>query len=392
MGSKGRIKLLYLAYFAALGAVYPYQVLFLERKGLSATQIGLIGSAAAGVAILPGLLWMTWSDRAGRRKPFVLFGFASQMALWLAISGASSFGQFLFLMLVASTMVPPLEALLNVVVLSGIDKAKTGTEYSLVRIWGSLGWMVSAAVAGTVVQATELRFSFFLGSGLLILCMMLPLGKGAPGAESRTERREEARELRQAVPFIAATVIRALSVGMAYTFLSIYLDDIGTPYWLLGWGWAISALPELPIMVLAGRMSDRMGRLPLLIAGFLCSSTMAFAYAVVRSPVLAVPLLAMSGVSFGLSYIASVGYVADISPYNRQATAQGLYEVLTTNVPRVAGPFLGGVLIDRMGLGTLFSLSGALSLLAALVLVPEWAKVRGRGKEGCQLRDGKGCR
>ena len=167
---------------------------------------------------------------------------------------------------------------------------------------------------------------------------------------------------------------------MAYTFLSIYLDEIGTPYWLLGWAWAISALPEIPIMVLAGRMSDRIGRLPLLIAGFVCSSMMAFAYAVVRSPVLAVPLMAMSGVSFGLSYIASVGYVADISPYNRQATAQGLYVVLTTNVPRIVGPFLGGVLIDRMGLGTLFAVSGALSLLAASVLAPEWARVRGQGK------------
>jgi len=380
MGSEGRFKLLYLTYFAALGAVFPYQVLFLEGKGLSATQIGLIGSAAAGVAILPGLLWMTWSDKAGKRKPFVLFGFVSQMALWLVISGASSFGQFLLLMLVGSIVVPPLEALLNVVVLRGMDKARMGTGYSLVRIWGSLGWIISAAVAGTLVQATELRFCFFLGSGLLVLCMVQPLGKGSPGAERSTESPAEAGELRQAVPFIVATVIRALSVGMAYTFLSIYLDEIGTPYWLLGWGWAISALPELPIMVLAGRMSDRIGRLPLLIVGFLCSSAMAFAYAVLRSPFLAVPLMSLSGVSFGLSYIASVGYVADISPYNRQATAQGLYVVLTTNVPRIVGPFLGGVLIDRMGLGTLFAISGALSLLAASVLAPEWARVRGQGK------------
>jgi len=388
MGSEGRFKLLYLTYFAALGAVFPYQVLFLERKGLSATEIGLIGSAAAGVAIAPGLLWMAWSDKAAKRKPFILFGFVSQMALWLMISGASTFGQFLLLMLAASVMVPPLEALLNVVVLSGMDKTRTGTEYSLVRIWGSLGWIVSTAAAGTLVQTTELRFSFFLGSGLLVLCMAQPLGKVAPDAGTSPGRPERAGELRQAVPFIAATVIRALSVGMAYTFLSIYLDGIGTPYWLLGWGWAISALPELPIMVLAGRMSDRVGRLPLLIAGFVCSSMMAFAYSVVRSPVLAVPLMAMSGVSFGLSYIASVGYIADISPYNRQATAQGLYVVLTANVPRVLGPFLGGVLIDEMGLGTLFAVSGALSLVAALVLVPEWTKIRGRGRGGGARRPG----
>ncbi len=382
MAAQRRFKILYFTYFAALGAVLPYQVLFFERKGLSFTQIGVIGSAAAAAAIPLGLLWVNWSDRAGKRRPFIAFGFISQIALWLGISAASGFWAFLLLMLLASILVPPLEALLNVVVLAGSDETRKGTEYSLVRVWGSVGWIVSAAVGGALVQSIELRFSFFFGSALLALCVVQQFGSEPHGSGSANGRRREATRLGREVSFLAATLIRELSVGIAYAFLSIYLDKIGTPYWLLGWAWAISALPELPIMVLAGRASDRIGRNPLLIAGFACSSAMGYAYSVVRTPVLAVPLMSLSGISFGLSHIASVGFMADIAPHNRQAMAQGVYVVLTTNVPRVAGPFLGGLILDRMGLAALFSTSGTLSLISAVILAPRWLSSRGTDPKG----------
>lgn len=379
---------LYLAYFAALGAVFPFQVIFLERVGLSPTEIGLLGSIAAAAAIVPGFAWATWSDRVGRTRPFVVFGLLVQMVVWLLFPLASRFGQFLMLMVAMSVLVPPLEALMNVWILGKLQRHSLGTGYSLVRIWGSIGWIISTVAVGTVVDATEVRVAFPIGAVLLAVSLLQPVAREGPSREGQVEGNPPGRRrpLSGMVPFAVATIIRAISVGMSYTFLSVYLDRIGTPFWLIGWGWAISAAPEVPIMVFAGRLSDRVGRIPLLGAGYLCSSAMALAFATTESPSLAIVLMSLSGVSYALTYISSVGYLAEAAPRHRQATAQGLFTILTTHLPRVIGPFLGGLIIDSYGLKPMFALSGSLTLFAAAFLIPVWrsgvAVDRGDSSEG----------
>ena len=363
---------MYLIYFAAAGSVMPLQVLFLQRNGLSPTAIGLLGSIAAGVAIVPGLLWVSWSDKLHRRKPFLLFGFATQMVTWLIFPLASEFYQFLMLMVAMSMLIPPLEALMNVWVLGKVDRKSLGAGYALVRIWGSIGWIVATVVVGTMVQATDIRLAFLMGSGLMGLLLLQPIQDDETGPDlDLREAGSTAREtMRRVLPFGIATIIRAFSVGMTYTFLSVYLDRIGTPFWLIGWAWAIAAAPEIPLMVFAGTLSDRIGRIPLLMAGFIFSSAMAFIFAFVDTPSIAVPFMALSGVSYALTYISSVGFLADVAPHDRQATAQGVFMIITTHVPRIAGPLTGGLIIDTYGLDSMFLLAGILTLGAVLVLLP----------------------
>jgi len=364
---KGRLP--YLMYFAAAGSVTPFMVLYFERNGLTPTAIGLLGSLAAAVAIVPGLLWVSWSDRLMRRRPFLLFGLLVQMVAWLIFPLASSFYQFLLLMVAMSALIPPIEALMNVWILGKLEIGKLGTGYGLVRIWGSIGWIIATVAVGALIESTDIRYAFVIGAGLIALVMIQPIHDEEAEHADKTLGGQRTRNIRGILPFGIATVIRAFSVGMTYTFLSVYLDRIGTPFWLIGWGWAISALPEIPLMVLAGRLSDKIGRMPLLAAGFLCSSTMAFIFAFIDRPILAVPFMSLSGVSYALTYISSVGFLADVAPRDKQATAQGVYSIITTHLPRVAGPFTGGLIIDTYGLDSMFLLAGTLTLSAAMLLL-----------------------
>jgi len=361
---------LYFTYFAALGAVLPFQVLFLQKRGLSPTEIGLVATASAGCAVIPGLLWTAWSDRRDRRRPFLLLGFVAQSVLWLLYPLARNFLHFLLLSVVISISVPPIEALMNVVVLGLLDREMFGRGYASVRVWGSIGWIFSAVAAGALVERTDLWLAFILGSGLTVLCIL----QGSRYTERGSKRVDGTGAKRtlsfgRTLPFGVATATRALGVGMTYTFLSVYLAAIGTPFWLIGWGWAFAAMPEIPIMVFAGRLSDKFGRMPLLALGSICSSIMPLSYTFVKAPAIAVPLMALSGVSFALFYTASVGFLADVTPADRQATAQALLMILTSQLPRIAGPFLGGLLIDRWGLSTMFLAASMLSLLASGILI-----------------------
>jgi PPP family 3-phenylpropionic acid transporter len=260
---------------------------------------------------------------------------------------------------------------MNVWILGKLEHGKLGTGFGLVRIWGSMGWIIATVTVGALVESTDIRYAFVIGAALIAIVMILPIrdDEEVEKPEPVGEPVSRNQTLRRVLPFGVATIIRAFSVGMTYTFLSVYLDRIGTPFWLIGWGWAISALPEIPLMVLAGKLSDRIGRIPLLIAGFACSSTMAFVFAFIDEPVLAVAFMSLSGVSYALTYISSIGFLADVAPRDKQATAQGVFSIITTQMPRVAGPFAGGLIIDTYGLRTMFLLAGTLTLGAVILLL-----------------------
>jgi len=374
--SPSRSQMLYLGYFAALGAVTPFMVLFLDQRGMSATEIGMLASAAAGAAILPGILWAAWSDRLDRRRPFLVLAFVVQIVVWLLFPAASGFLQFLALYLALSILKPPAEGLMNVLVLGRLRTSFRGAGYSKVRIFGSIGWIISTVAVGTLIPEQRLSLIFLVGSALMAVCVLLPPSGSEDSNPVGGIVRPDAR-MRLIFPFAAATVTRAISMGMAYTFLSIYLKGIGTPLSLIGSAWAISAVPEIPMMIFAGRLSDRIGNVPLLISGFLVSALMAGAYSVIDDPVIAVPLTALSGVSFSLTYISSVNYLASVTSRGKQATAQSTYIVLSSQLPRAAGPFIGGLVIDLYGIGSMFAMAAVLCLGGTAMLLP---LLRHRGK------------
>src|SRR5437667_9500347 len=83
---------LYGAYFlgmAGIGFTLPYLSLFLCREGLSDRAIGFVSTLAAlaGLAQYPiGL----WSDRVGRRKPFLVAALAVLAMATALLHGARS--------------------------------------------------------------------------------------------------------------------------------------------------------------------------------------------------------------------------------------------------------------------------------------------------------------
>jgi MFS family permease len=114
-----------------------------------------------------------------------------------------------------------------------------------------------------------------------------------------------------------------------------------------------------------GALSDRIGRKPLLVAGWLIYAAVYLALGQASEAWHAWALFAVYGVYFGLTEGVEKALVADLVPAEKRGAAFGWYN-LALGLGALPASLLFGLLWDRAGLATAFGFGAVLALLAAL--------------------------
>jgi MFS family permease len=135
-------------------------------------------------------------------------------------------------------------------------------------------------------------------------------------------------------------------------------------------GFIISAFTLTAMMSrpFSGKLADRIGRVPVMMAGstvcFICS----LFYPVLTSVAGFLLLRFVHGFSTGFTPTGQTAYLSDIIPVNRRGEAMGLLSTAGT-VGMAAGPAIGGTLANHFGLNAMFYCSSALGILSVLILL-----------------------
>ncbi len=122
--------------------------------------------------------------------------------------------------------------------------------------------------------------------------------------------------------------------------LPLYLTEhLNASVKLVGVVVAAFALVETILKTAWGSVADRLGRRPLIVAGLLLSSLAPILMAVLRNPVLFVPLRLIDGAGSSALWPAASAIMADMTPRDQRATAMG-----TLNMFFLAGLAFGPAL------------------------------------------------
>ncbi|MFM8929731.1 MAG: MFS transporter [Betaproteobacteria bacterium] len=179
-----------------------------------------------------------------------------------------------------------------------------------------------------------------------------------------------------AMPFILITVlIDMVSVGLIIPVLPPLVGQFATDaadhaYWygVVAFAFGISNFFAAPIL---GRLSDRYGRRPVLLVGFLGLALNFFATAMAQALWVLVAVRLVGG-AFQANAAVAHAYVADISSPEDRARRFGLVGAMF-GVGYVLGPVMGGVLGD-IDLHLPFYVAGVLAVVNTLygwLLLPE---------------------
>lgn len=159
------------------------------------------------------------------------------------------------------------------------------------------------------------------------------------------------------------------AAGLAILVLPLYVTgpvESSTAGAGLAFGaFAVSALLLRPV---AGRLTDELGRRPLLIGGAVLAAACLAGIAYTDSLAIVVALRLLSGVAEAAFFVASFAALADLAPPSRMGEAVS-YNSLGLYLGIAFGPLLGDVMVRTWGFAAAWHGAAALSLVAALVVL-----------------------
>jgi MFS family permease len=154
-------------------------------------------------------------------------------------------------------------------------------------------------------------------------------------------------------------------------FLLLRASQLGVPTALVPLLWVALHVVKSASSTPGGALSDRVGRRPLIVAGWLLYAAVYAGFALAEHPWHAWALFALYGVVFGLTEGTEKAFVADLVPAERRGTAFGWYHGLVGFAALPASVVFGTVW-DTWSSGTAFLMGAALALAAAawLAMLP----------------------
>ena len=351
---------------------YPLLPVFLHTVlGASATTIGVIEGAAESTAALLKL-WSGWlSDRVPRRKPLVLAGYGLASAVRPLIGFAQS-----ALQVFAARMsdrvgkgirTSPRDALIA----DSVDPSIRGRAFGFHRAADNAGACVGPLLAFALLRwgHIDLRHVFLwtaVPGALAVAALVFGVREGG-----REEKPQTPGGLDLRVPlgkrfWLFLGVLLLFTLGNSTdAFLLLRATNLGVAPFLLPILWAMLSLVKSAASTPGGALSDRIGRKPLLVAGWLVYAAVYFGLAHARETWHAWALFAVYGLYFGLTEGVEKALVADLVPPDRRGAAFGWYN-LALGLGALPASLIFGALWDRKGPATAFGFGASMALLAAL--------------------------
>lgn len=164
----------------------------------------------------------------------------------------------------------------------------------------------------------------------------------------------------------ASQVLFAASFSMIIPELPAYLESLGGADYK-GLIIALFTLTAGISRPFSGKLTDTVGRIPVMVIGTLVCVVCSLLYPVLTTVAGFLLLRLFHGFSTGFKPTASTAFVADIVPWQRRGEAMGIMGV-SMNTGASMAPPLGSWLANVYGINTMFFLSSGFALISILIL------------------------
>jgi MFS family permease len=380
----------WVSFFTDLGSelIYPLLPDFITGTlRASRRTFGLIEGLAEGMPSLVKLWSGALADRARSRKGLIFAGYLLSSAvkpfLGLARTATGVLGLRLLDKIGKGIRGAPRDA-----VVADFAGGQRGRAFGYQRAMDHAG-AVAGGLAGFLllrVVGVDLRLAIMLSAipgfcALLVIALFVrddPARRAAAGRQVGRSGDAAApvplsREFRC---YLVAAVLFALA-NSSDAFLILRAREVGLPLLMAPLAWALLHVVKSVTSLWGGGLSDRVGRRPVLLAGWVLYALVYGAFAWLTASWATWLLFAAYGVFFGATEGVAKAYVADLVPSAGRGRAFGLLG-MAEGLALIPTSFAIGWLWDATGSGRVpLALEAGLALLAAA-----WLALGCRGRRG----------
>lgn len=361
-----RLSAFYLLYFAALGALVPYWSLYLHAQGFGPVAIGELVAVLMATRIVAPNLWGWLADHTGRRMAVVR---VASLLAWAAFAGVLLARSFWWLAAVVAVFgffwnaaLPQFEA----TTLTHLGERVH--RYSRIRVWGSLGFILSVSGLGFLFQHRS--------PTLLVPAMLVLLG-GVWFASLRVADRPRTAHPAAAGPLLAVVrrpevasllavcLLMQASHGPYYAFFTLYLQRHGYGAGLIGLLWALGVVAEIGVFLIMPRVLPRVAARTLLLAS-LVLTVLRWVLIGAFPEHLDVIVFAQSlhAASFGVYHAVAIDLIHRYFTGRLQGRGQALYSSVSFGAGAALGSLASGYLWAGIGPSGTFYVAAGVAALA----------------------------
>ena len=360
-----RAKHVYFLFYAASAALLPVLSLYYQEAGLRGAQIGLLTALWPAGSVLGAAAWSALADATGRHRALLMIATGMTVIASQLLLVGSSFWTLMPIALAFALFSSPIVPIVDDAVLTIL--ADRRSHYGRLRLWGAVGWGVSAPLVGLLVDAGGLSMSFpvygVLMTGVLISAAGLPVGRSSTGANVLRGLRTMVGDPRWVV-FLSIVLMRGIGGAFVHHYLFIYLAEIGGGGALRGVALAVATMSELAAYLLAERLVRRVGARRILFISLLATTVRLLLYSMITNPIVALAPQLLHGVTFALFLVAGVNYAREIAPEGISATAQAVFTSTNMGVGGFIGALLGGWFYELFGIRRMYLIAAGIGLIA----------------------------
>jgi len=354
--------------------IFPLLPDFLTRTlKAGPAALGLIEGVAEATASLMKMVSGWWSDRARRRKPLVVAGYSLAAAARPLVGLATNWGQVLAIRFSdrvgKGIRTSPRDALLADLV----PPEKRGRAFGLQRAMDNAGAVFGPLLAAFLLRfvVSDVRSVFLLAAipGVVAVLILILLVKEVP-----KERRVEtgARAIVGPLPrryWIAIGIFVLFTLASSTdAFLLLRAQDAGIPVWQLPLLWAgfhaVKSLAGVP----GGALSDRIGRIKTIVAGWVVYALSYVGFAFVSGTRQVWVLFAFYAFYYALTEGAERALVADLVSPDLRGRAFGAFHA-SVGLAALPASVMFGVWWKLFGPHVAFLIGAAIAVAATIALL-----------------------
>jgi PPP family 3-phenylpropionic acid transporter len=371
------IEFFYFFLFSVVAVGMAYMPAHLRALGFSGAQVSTALAIAPLMSLGVPLAWAWLADRTQRHDRVLRF---IALGAWLGFSplvwahgwAARSFALVLTGYIGYAVFFVGMGGLADAL---AVARVRAGAVYGRIRLWGSLGWILTALAVGALLGTSVSRLGGLLVPAAMWVALagafVASLQVGGTGERAVRPRLGDVRTLlgeRGLRLLLVAGALHWACMAPYNVFFGVFLHDLGLRPVSWGLAYSVGVTAEMLVLLYFDRLHARASLDTLLAVAFVASALRWVGNAVLRAPVALIALQALHGMTFGLFWSAGIALVGATVPPKLRATGQALL-VMAINAGGAVGNLAVGRVYDTAGPRVLFALAALGEALPLAVIL-----------------------
>lgn len=381
-GSDAKVMTIMAAYSlisqASLGLSYPGVPLYLFYEGLSEGSINAILAFVAVASLAGQVAWGYLSDRILTKLAFVKIGCAGNFIGYFILAGVKDPIAFALSYTVTSFVGSASFPAAMAILADHSTQRTRGRSMGIFWSAASIGWALSVAFTGWIIENLGGSFLFIFCALLNLASLLVVLSLGSQSL--RSSKNMESKNRGSSFPLLISRLGRSFFIFFLATIVFFILDFAKNVYIPLYYSYEVklgatlatlllsfTSWIEVPATVMFGILSDKVGRVKVVLVSYLLCSLFMLTNLIVDGLGLAALAMGIYGLVWGAFSGASSALASELVAEDFRGFAMGLFNS-SYSFAAILAPVSIGAIIQTFGYKPSFYFMGVMMLFFVLAV------------------------